>query len=185
MRWTVAILFILFSGSLRAQMSAKDSVIVSDTLVMTHNPKKATVLSLVIPGAGQVYNKKVWKVPLIYVGLGTSFYLSQLYRDDYRYYRNNYRAAVDGDSTTTVDPFLSNWPTTSIKAERDQYRQWMENSYLALGIIYLLQVIDANVDAHLYYFDVSDDLSIQWQPTVRRYHNSPPTYGVGLTFHLK
>ena len=185
MRWIFAISIVFSLGSLQAQELQSDTIDIPDSLQMTHSPKKATILSVILPGAGQVYNKKAWKAPIIYAGLGTSFYLSQLYRDEYRYYRDNYRLAVDGDSTTTVDDALRNFPASSIKAERDQYRQWMENSYLAMGLIYFFQVIDANVDAHLYYFDVSDDLSIQWEPQVRRYGHQAPTYGVGLTFHLK
>lgn len=149
-----------------------------------HNPKKATLLSAFIPGAGQVYNKKYWKVPIIYAGMGVAFYLSQRYRGEYQYYRSEYVKMIDGDSTT-ISEFEGIVTAESIGNTRNTYREWMETSYIFLGLIYVLQIVDANVDAHLMYFDVSDEISLKAEPTIIRMPGTPvPALGMSLTFSL-
>ncbi|HBH06598.1 MAG TPA: hypothetical protein DDX92_08355 [Flavobacteriales bacterium] len=149
-----------------------------------HNPKKATLLSVFIPGGGQVYNKKYWKIPIIYGGMGVAFYLSQRYRNDYQFYRSEYIKMIDGDSTT-VSEFEGIVTAESIGNTRNTYREWMETSYIFLGLIYVLQIVDANVDAHLMYFDVSDEISLNVEPTMIRMPGTPvPALGMKLAFSL-
>lgn len=125
------------------------------------SPFKATVLSAVIPGAGQWYNHKKWKSPIVWAGVGTCVYFIGFNTKQYRYYKAEYIAAADTDPAT-VSPYTAG----QIKPVMDTYRKQLDISYFALIGIYALQIIDAHVDAHLNSFDVSPNLSLHWQPTL-------------------
>lgn len=147
-----------------------------------HSPKKAALLSLVLPGAGQVYNKKYWKVPLVYGSIGTSLYLAQFYNTKYVEFRRAYRYAIDDDETTE-----SGYPNSNpagLKDIRDTYQRWRDMSYIFAGIFYVLQVADASVDAHLMEFNV-DDLNVKFEPTVfHAQYVSTPATGLKLVLSL-
>ncbi|MCL1850885.1 MAG: DUF5683 domain-containing protein [Bacteroidetes bacterium] len=128
-----------------------------------HSPKKATLLALV-PGAGQIYNKKYWKLPIVYGGLGASSFLIYYYADNTATYRKEYVARVNGEPKETLNPDLADKTLESILLERNRYRRNMEISVAACAIVYALSILDACVDAHLYYYDVSDNLSLGIKP---------------------
>jgi Family of unknown function (DUF5683) len=132
------------------------------------NPRAAALLSFVFPGAGQVYNKKWWKLPIVYGALGGMTWLALDNNNTYKALRNNYKWVVDGDDNTnpTEQPYV-NMSASQLKTYRDQFRGFTEKSFLFLGITYLLQVTDAFVDAHLATFDVSDDLSLRVVPDIQ------------------
>ncbi len=126
------------------------------------NPKKALLLSLIVPGTGQIYNKKYIKLPFVY-GAFTGLILTANFNgSNYRRYRDAYALKLDGEphefSNTTIDD------ATVLRARRDSFRKNMELSYIFLGLAYVLNGIDAFVDAHLLQFDISDDLSMRVQP---------------------
>jgi hypothetical protein len=132
-----------------------------------HSPLKASIYSAALPGAGQWYNakaysRKYWKVPIVYIGLGTAtgFIISNT--KNYRYYKSQYIAQVDGDPNTIV---TAN-PLIDLKTTQEQYHKWLDLSYMSLAIIYFLQIIDANVDGHLFYFDVGNDLGLSFHPSI-------------------
>lgn len=135
-----------------------------------HSPKKATIMSAALPGLGQIYNKKYWKVPIIYAGAAvTGYYLNDNLRNIEKY-KKMYLAKMDGDPTIVYTP-------QQINQAIEQYKQWRDLSYITFAVIYALNIIDANVDAHLFYFDVSEDISLNWAPYV-----SPlRAQGAGLT----
>lgn len=162
---------LIFIGSFTAtQAQIRDGEKVESVVVKKkkHSPKRAAIYSAIIPGAGQVYNRKYWKVPLVVAAIGIPFYLSQRYRDNYIEYRDIYRLENDDDSTTVSrlhDKLENNLLTLAgIKDTRDTYRSWMELSYIFTGLFYVLQIVDASVDAHFMEFDVSDDLTLNLQP---------------------
>ncbi len=141
----------------------KDSTLKRDTShfipLVKHSAKKAAVLSASIPGAGQIYNKKYWKAPLVWAMVGGSVYYFIYNQQIYIDYRNNYRIRVDNDPNTSDNySFLTN---TQLKGQRDNARQSRDLSILMMAIAYSLNIIDANVDGHLYNFDVSDNLSMK------------------------
>ena len=149
-----------------------------------HSPKKATIMSAIIPGAGQVYNKKYWKAPVIWVGIGTSLYLSQVYREQYHEFRNEYLLELGYPATQSK--YHDQATLASLESTKNAYKQWMETSYIVAGVIYILQIVDANVDAQLITFDVSDDLSMNIVPGA--YPNSmkpSPTMGLTVSLNLK
>lgn len=141
------------------------------------NPKRALWLALVIPGAGQVYNRKYWKLPIFYGGFAGCLYAltwnSQMYHD----YAQAYKDIMDNNENThSYDQFLhlgnkiddSNISIYQniFKKRKDKYRRWRDLSIFATIGVYALSVIDAYVDAALSDFDISDDLSLHISPTI-------------------
>src|SRR5207342_636009 len=122
---------------------------------------KATIFSAVLPGAGQVYNKKYWKVPIIYAALGGMGYLFYINNYDYNYYRTNLAAKYDNDSSTNNETPYS---TDQLIELKKSYKKNRDLAIIGGSLVYLINIIDANVDAHLATFDVSDDLSMKLSP---------------------
>ncbi len=139
--------------------------------------KRALWLSLVLPGAGQIYNRKYWKLPIIYGGFVGCAYAMRWNNMMYRDYSQAYLDIMDNDPTTqSYNQFLHLGTTiTAANAQRwqeifrkrkDRYRRWRDMSFFAMVGIYALSVIDAYVDASLSEFDISPDLSMRVSPAV-------------------
>lgn len=148
-------------------------------------PGRAAFLSFILPGAGQAYNKKWWKLPIVYGALGTALYFEVDNVKQYRELRDNYLWVVDEDPNTnpTEEPYIY-MDATTLKEYRDQWRRYVEFSTIALGLVYLLQVTDAYVDAHLNSFDVSDDLSLRFQPKIESAPGFGATFGAGVSLQF-
>jgi Family of unknown function (DUF5683) len=149
------------------------------------NPRKAALLGLVIPGGGQAYNQKWWKIPIVYAALGGVGYVQYNNVTQFRYYRDNYIFRVDGDSLTISDPRLIRLDDRTLKANRDIARQNLEYSSVILGLTVLLSVTDAFVDAHMRNFDVSDDLSLQFRPKIQDAVPGGPAFGIGIALQIR
>ncbi len=135
-----------------------------DTLYKEHSPVKATWLSL-IPGAGQIYNKKYWKLPIVYTGFGVITYFVVINRNEYFKYKEAYKCKVElGDECE--NELAKKYSQQNLLDIRNYYRRNMQLSYIIGGAWYLLQMLDAVVDAHLYYWDVSDDISLKVEPVI-------------------
>ncbi len=134
--------------------------------VKVYNPGKAALRSAIIPGWGQVYNKKYWKVPIIYAGLGISagvfFYNLQTYQDTRLAY--TIKSTNDSLRFNEIPDYLQPISEESLRYYRDSYRQAMDYSILIFLLVWGLNVVDAAVDAHLKGFDVSPDLSLKFKP---------------------
>lgn len=126
------------------------------------DPKMATILSAILPGAGQVYNEKIWKVPLIYGGIITTAYFVEF--NNRRYQKFKEALEIVRDPSLGTNPF-PNLNQDGIIRNVDYWRRNRDLSYLIFGAIYVLTIVDAQVDAHLSGFDVSDDLSLKIEPT--------------------
>lgn len=148
------------------------------------NPGKAALFSLVLPGSGQAYNKKWWKIPIVYATLGGLTWLEVSNIRNYREARDNYKWLVDGDPTTNVDPYFEGADATSLREYRDILRRYVEQSSLVLGLAYLLTATDAFVDAHLSRFDVSEDLSLRLGPKAQNTPGLGPSFGLGLSLQF-
>ena len=123
------------------------------------SPKKAAIYSAVIPGAGQIYTKKYWKVPIIYGGLITSGYFIKDNQDNYTMYKEAALTSIENNYEDQLDFTYSELITL-----KDHYRRNREISYFSFVGIYILNVIDASVNAHLFDFDFSDDISFNIRP---------------------
>jgi hypothetical protein len=132
-------------------------------------PRKATLMSALLPGLGQVYNKKAWKVPIIYAGLGGFGYMFIANNKEYRYYRKNLIAVYDEDPATVN---TSGYSGDQLRLLKVQYRRYRDIGIIGMSLIYIFNIIDANVDGHLKTFDVSDDLSLHIDPWHTRYRSA-------------
>lgn len=149
-----------------------------------HDPGKAVLYATVFPGFGQLYNKKYWKLPLVYGALGAGIYAITFNHDQYRIYLDAFYTRVDNVSGN--DQFVGVYDERQLIELQNIYRRWRDLSIILTGVTYGLQILDAYVDAHLFYFDVSDDLTINWQPSLIQNQSAyPSTIGVGLTINFK
>ncbi len=129
---------------------------------MRHRPARATLYSAILPGAGQIYNRKYWKAPIVWGGLGLSIYFIQRNTREYERYRDGYVDLVDDDPATVSEFEGSN--AQSVRDVADTYHKWRDMSFLAVTAVYILNVVDATVDAHFVRFDVGEDLSLNLAP---------------------
>ena len=135
--------------------------------------KKAALLSTFIPGAGQIYNGSWWKTPIVYAGfagLGYGLYFYQDYYHSFKTTYDNYRNPyLEQGLNPPVDTILTvrgetGYSPVNVQQGRDFYRKYRDLCIIGVGVWYLINILDAYVEAHLFEFDVSDDLSIHWQP---------------------
>ncbi|GAB5399754.1 MAG: DUF5683 domain-containing protein [Aureisphaera sp.] len=186
-------IFFLFSSILFAQKTDTLSVekerqlVVQDTVKVPYDPlapSKAAFYSAVLPGLGQAYNKRYWKIPIVYAGIGTGVYFYLQNTDDYNRFRDAYKRRLAG---FTDDEFQGISDDRLIDAQRTASRN-RDVSIIVSIVFYILNIIDANVDAHLRQYNVSEDLSIQ--PSILRNQNTgvintQGNYGLSLKFNLK
>jgi hypothetical protein len=152
----------------------------TDSLHLKHSPKKATILSVFIPGAGQVYNRKYWKVPIIYAAAGASLYAALWNNKYYQNFKREYKIRLDNG--ISEDEYYKQFQTPTLESYRNYYHQNRDLSYILLGACYILQIVDAAVDAHFYDFTISEDLSIHVQPQLYWVSNQTQTH---LLFTIK
>ena len=124
-----------------------------------HKPNKATFMSSLVPGLGQYYNQKYWKIPIIYGGFTGLIYYASYNNFVYKKYRREYKWATDDDDRT-----VSQYPAANTERLKDTWRRYRDICFIGIGALYLLQVIDANVDAHFFDFTIDKDLSIKADP---------------------
>ncbi|TVR42323.1 MAG: hypothetical protein EA394_03830 [Bacteroidia bacterium] len=140
----------------------RTSPVIHDTELMAPSPAKAAMLSATFPGLGQVYNRKYWKIPIIYAGFGTLAYFIDFNNTEYRKWREAWIARVDGNPNTVDDYPL--YSTDRLEWLMNGYRRNLEVTYILTAALYLLNILDASVDAHLMNFDVGEDLSLGLEP---------------------
>lgn len=145
-----------------------------DKKVWVPNPTKATWLALVIPGGGQIYNRKYWKLPIFYGGFAGCAYALTWNGKMYKDYSAAYKDAMNGNmQSSSITDLLPPGYTISesqlkelLRKRKDTYRRYRDLSIFAFIGVYLLSVIDAYVDAELSNFDITPDLSMRVEPTV-------------------
>lgn len=181
MRSVFFIFCISISFSLIGQELNTDSIKPTIKPQSKKGPRTASILSAIIPGAGQVYNRKYWKVPIIYAGLGGLSYVFLNSQKEYTYYRTNLINEADGDANTIND---SGYDQSQLQVEKLRFRKYRDLSAFGLIAVYAINIIDANVDAHLKSFDVSDDLSLQFKPKPFLLTSGGLTCGAGISLKL-
>ena len=135
------------------------------TIPKKHSPKKAALMSAALPGLGQIYNKKYWKLPIVYVGLGALAYSINYNQTKYIKYRTAYKYRIDGDAGT-MDEFEGKYSESNLGTLTQYYHRYRDLSVIGTAALYLLNIVDASVDAHLFTFDVSEDLSLIFHPAL-------------------
>ncbi len=172
--WLLLILFFTTGFSAYSQKTESDSTQTKKSEVI-HSPRRATIYSAVLPGLGQIYNRKYWKVPLIYGGFVTFGYFINFNNDQYITYRQAYSDIIDNDPTTNSHLYLKVNPsllkpenkadyTQALRIAKDGSRRNRDLVVISTAVFYALNIIDASVDAHFFNFDIGDDLTINWVP---------------------
>ena len=149
------------------------------------SPSRAAFYSAVLPGLGQAYNKKYWKIPIVYAGIGIPLYFGieqhQLFVDK----RTAYTNRLAGDSSDIYLDQGNFFSNEALLESMDINRRNRDLMIIIAGAVYILQIVDASVDAHLFYFNVSDDLSIRYTPTF--YYSErlrKPVQGLSLSLYF-
>lgn len=181
MKYITACYLLLFSLSSLAQSDS----IVSDT-AKVHSFKKAMFFSAIVPGAGQVYNhiampkgkkKAYWKVPIIYAGLGLTTYFA-IYNNNLK---NKMRTEIEYRQTDPAGSSYLEYDTGALTTLFTQHRNRRDFAIVGIGLVYILNIIDAGVEAHFVNFNVSKDLSLSIHPVVL----SNQTPGLSLSFNFR
>ena len=152
--------------------------------------KKATTLSMICPGAGQIYNKSYWKVPIVIGGLGSMVYVIDWNTRGYKRYKTAHALRADFDQHpenypdgVSKDEFRGRYTASYLKNLRDSFRRNRDMSILLTVAVYAFQAVDAHVDAHLKDFDISDDLTVRMEPMFdyqQQINGSNPVFGFNL-----
>ena len=159
----------------RIANAATDTVMVKGA--PSHSPRRATMLAALLPGTGQFYNRKYWKVPIVYAGFGVCGYFIYTNNRTYQNFLQAWQAKNNGgtgDGPYIYDRFDPKYPASSrlnnlenLRRNKDQFRRYLELSVIATVAMYALQIIDANVDAHLRGFDWnSENLTLRFEPVL-------------------
>lgn len=175
---------IVESKPLPDSLSTKSPLQMDTALTKKFNPHVATIRSAILPGWGQFYNKKYWKIPIVYGALGVSAGIFFFNLKTYNELRQAVILKSDGipGNDTLISPELQNLPLEALRIYRNSYRQNIDYSVLAFLVIWGLNVVDATVDAHLKGFDVSPDLSLKIKPG---YQMSTGNASISLVFSFK
>lgn len=183
---SLVVLILLCIGNISFSQDSLSSQLPLDT-IKVHSPKKAVIYSAILPGAGQVYNhiampkgqkKAYWKVPLIYAGLGTMTYFLISNQKTQLSLRKEYEYRLNG---LVVDPKWELYDVGAIDILYNQYLNWRDFSILGLGAVYLIQIVDAGIEAHFVKFDISEDLSLAIEPA----YFGRNTAGLNLRFNFR
>jgi hypothetical protein len=149
--------------SLSAYDTSATDTVVKAQKKFKHSPLKAALFSAVLPGLGQAYNKKYWKIPIVYAGFGGLGYALYYTASSFQGFRSAYRQQV----ALIPNPYASYMgisDAATLKVYRDYYKKYLDISSIGIGVWYMLTVIDATVDAHLLDWNMKDDLSVSWHP---------------------
>ena len=166
----------IFSQQLGDALKAKDTLKARE--IDPLRPSKAAFYSAIVPGLGQVYNKKYWKIPLVYGAIGTSMYFYIDNGKKYHSYRDAYKRRLAGFQD---DQYQYLDDSRLIAAQRFYQRNRDLSLLVSIGF-YVLNIVDANIDAHLIQFNVNDNLSFQPEVYTNEINYKP---NVGLTFNYK
>ncbi len=148
-------------------------------------PSRAAFYTAIVPGLGQIYNKKYWKLPLVYAGIGVPVYFWIDNQKNYTHYRNEYKNRLQGNFSQ-LDPKLAGLDDERLLDGQNFYRRNRDLSVVVAVGFYILSIVDANVDAHLMQFNVNDNLTIK--PAIEydpRSLNQQYQYAINLQYRFK
>ena len=188
----------MVGNNLKAQIIEADSTVIKEVPAeaeQIHSPKKAAIYSAILPGLGQAYNKKYWKIPIVYAGFGTIGYFIGWNNKNYQTMKQAYIDLTDGNphEGSHLDLLPPRYDLddpndyanfkTALNKQQDYYRRNRDLLIITIVGFYGLNIIDASVDAHLFDFDIGEDLTFNWQPAMQN-NNSHLVYGVNCSFNF-
>ncbi len=163
----LSVLVLSVTWHVPAVCAQEQSVVVKQDSVKPHSAKKATIMSAILPGLGQAYNKKYWKIPIIYAGFGTLYYFIRQNGKEYRKFRDAYNVVFEGDTANFNNhEYIIKYDANldQLREGRNYYRRNLELSWIFTGVLYILNIVDASVDGNIYDFTVDDNLSLKFEP---------------------
>ena len=149
-----------------------------------HSISRAAIFSAVLPGLGQAYNKKYWKIPIIYAGFAAFTYFAVTNNNEYSQFKEAYIYTANGDTIPNDNPYIGKYNQSQLKEAMDYYRRNRDLSII-LGVLwYSLNILEAYVDAHFFDYDISDDLSMRVGPSAIYTPSKPvqPAPGIKVSF---
>jgi len=172
--WLLVILFFATGFSAFSQKTEVDSIRIKKPVAI-HSPRRATIYSAVLPGLGQIYNRKYWKLPIVYGGFVTLGYFINFNNELYVKYKQAYSDIIDTDPNTNsfkklnvnpifFEPDKISQLTERLRLAKDGSRRNRDLVVISTAVFYALNIIDASVDANFFNFDIGDDLTINWVP---------------------
>ena len=185
--------FLLLCFSICAQAQVEDTVETSqinvegiDTVVRDtgHSPRKAAILSAILPGTGQFYNKKYWKMPIVYAAIGTSVYFIIDNRRTYLDFRQAALDRIENGDSIHINTIYENFSQEGLITQTERFRRFRDLSFAVTTLFYVLNIVDASVDAHLMNFD-TDDFELSWRPSLLPSNTTTYRPRVGLSLLLK
>lgn len=186
MQKKIIFLFIFFSCSTHL-FAQKDSISIVakekvENAINPLAPAKAAFYSALVPGLGQAYNKKYWKIPIVYAGLGAGIYFYSWNHNKYKGFRNEYKRRLAGTADPN-HPIYGNLDDDVLIRGQKFHQKNRDLSALITAGIYILNIVDANVDAHLIQFNVNDNLSLKPQLNENDW-NAGYNYGLSLSYQF-
>jgi hypothetical protein len=163
------------ADTLRQERGKK--VITIDSYAERFNPRKALLYSAILPGSGQLYNKKYWKMPLVYGGFATGIYFIDFYQDRYLTFKNELFGILN-DGT----PPPSGFNEAQLRRLVDRSKRERDFFTIITGFWYILQLVDAHVDAHLKEFDLNPQLQVRLEPMMENNPITGRSTGLALKF---
>lgn len=157
----------------------------ADAEAKTHSITRAAVYSAVLPGLGQVYNKKAWKVPIIYAGFGVLGYFVYANNEEYQVYKEAYIWKANGSTDTIDNPYAYKYNQSQLQSGMDYYRRNRDLSIIVGSLWYVLNILEAYVDAHFFDYDISEDISLRLDPVVSPAAFTRSNTAPGLKITLK
>jgi hypothetical protein len=205
----LSIFFIILTPNLAVK--AQQIEISNDSLKVTapvhkeeRSPKKASIYAALFPGLGQIYNKRYWKLPIVYGGYAGLIYVLGWNNNYYKDYYEGYRIVAGHSSAAELSPdellFLDNliknpsinlnnpqtysYVTTQLKSGKDFYRRNRDLTIIGIAALHVLSIIDASVDANLFDFDIGDDLSMRVEPAPLNLGNQKQVMGLNVVINF-
>lgn len=164
----------------------ENNIFHADTTKEGHKIKNSYLamgLSAVVPGSGQIYNGKFWKIPIFYSGFYASYYFTKKYNIKYQMYSND--ILLVSDTTFHGITQSGEYNLSTLQGDYDVARRNRDLYFLAGGLVWILNIIDAYIDAELSNFDVSDDLSMRIYPSMNYYSSNNYNVMLNVQFYLK
>jgi hypothetical protein len=203
------IFFTILTGNLAVKAQqieiSNDSLkVIAPVSKVVRSPKKASIYAALFPGLGQIYNKKYWKLPIVYGGYAGLIYVLGWNNNQYKDFFQGYRIIAQYSSAATMKPaerkFLDNliknpsisldnpsnftFISTQLKSGKDYYRRNRDLTIIGIAALHVLSIIDASVDANLFDFDISDDLSMRIEPLPLNLGNQNMVMGFNLSINF-
>lgn len=167
------------------QLSTSQTITNKTDSAKKHSPKLATLLSTAVPGLGQAYNKKYWKIPIIYAGMGYCVYMAKRDNNLYKDYKKTYLDLYySSNPDSTVYLYGVGYTLSGLESGKNYYRRYRDLFVIFTSGLYLMNIIDANVDAHLFDFDISDDISMRIAPSAIDGGMAGPVAGFKISLRL-